>query len=111
MNELFTSGPAKGPRLQDAVELLTVSPILRFQPAGPWDHTPSLGAVRLAVPLREGHGRKHVRHVVAVIAQFNLCTRLQTTERRLDSGLVVRVSTLKMRGRGFDSRPGSHQRL
>lgn len=60
-----------------SVSVLTVSPELGFEPVWSRQHGPAFGAVDISVALGEGHGREHVRHVVALIAQLDLCARLQ----------------------------------
>ncbi len=62
--------------------MLTVTPELGFEPVWSWNHSPAFGAVKIAVSLSEGQGRKHVRHIVALIAQINLCARLQPEQKQ-----------------------------
>lgn len=56
--------------------MLTVTPELGLEPVRPRNHSPALGAVNFAVPLSEAHRKKHVCHIVALIAQINLCACL-----------------------------------
>lgn len=80
---------------QLTLTLLTVTPELGFEPVWSWNHSPAFGAVKPAVSLSEGHGRKHVRHIVALIAQINLCARLKQNRSR---GSVWMINCLKMNG-------------
>lgn len=77
--------------------LLTVAPELGLEPAWSGEHGPAFGAVDVALRLPEGHGRKHVRLVVAVVAQVNLRAGLeaaQSTSGRADpSGGSVAMVT------------------
>lgn len=56
--------------------MLTITPVLGFEPTGSWQHRPPLGAVLFSHALRKGHGWKHVRHVVALEAHLDLRARL-----------------------------------
>lgn len=60
--------------------LLTVSPELGLEPAWSRDHRPAPGAVNAALRLPEAHGREHVRHVVAMVAQINLGAGLEAEQ-------------------------------
>lgn len=56
--------------------MLTITPVLGFEPSWPWQHRPPLGTVLLPHALCKGHGGKHVRHVVALEAHLDLRARL-----------------------------------
>lgn len=60
--------------------LLTVAPELGLEPAWSGEHGPASGAVGVALRLPEGHGRKHVRLVVAVVAQVDLRAHLEAAQ-------------------------------
>ena len=61
---------------------LTVSPVLGLEPARSRGDAPTLGAVRQPLRWGERHGREHVGHVVALVAQLDLRARLWRGDRR-----------------------------
>lgn len=60
----------------------TVPPELCVEPAWAGQHRPASGAVMAALRLPEDHGWKHVRHVVAMVAQVDLGARLAAERGR-----------------------------
>lgn len=69
--------------------LLTITPVLGFEPAWPWQHRPALGTVLLSHAGCKGHGGKHVRHVVALEAHLDLRARLIDITRLVASFLKL----------------------
>lgn len=65
--------------------VLTIAPELGLEPAWSRKHRPAFGAVGASLRLPEAHGRKHVRHVVAMVTQVNLGAGLQA-EQNPDAG-------------------------
>lgn len=63
--------------------MLTITPELGQEPARSRQHGPAFGAVNAALRLPEAHGRKHVRHVVAEVAQIDLGARLEAKQRKI----------------------------
>lgn len=59
--------------------MLTVPPVLCFEPAQPWHHRPPLFTVLLPHARCEGHGWEHVSQVVALKAHLNLGACLMKT--------------------------------
>lgn len=68
-----------------SVLVLTVAPELGLEPAWSRKHGPAFGAVSAALRLPEAHGRKHVRHVVAMVAQIDLRARLEAKRRGIET--------------------------
>lgn len=65
--------------------MLTITPVLGFEPAWPGQHRPALGAVLLSHALCKRHGGEHVRHVVALEVHLDLRARLIDINNIVDS--------------------------
>lgn len=61
---------------------LTVTPVLDFEPLWFRNDRPTFKAVLHPVFLSKGHWRKHVRHIVALITQIDLCASLKPKHRQ-----------------------------